>query len=687
MTKIKEFINNVSNKLLSSRLTKKIKVAILWLWEKADTVILYYLPFVALMIGANDINKSLFENKEKILNDPKSINWMIAKVVLICVISIALPVIGIVKKRKPRCTGWGLGILFAVSSYVFTESTMAANPLKENIAFMIVAPLFVYLLYLPGSFLFKRALSHKIYYGFITFVCVFYGILQYFVYAFRGAPIRASDINNLQSAVEISSEYSVFSGVGPQVLAFAILYFTLCVLILIFTKIETPKGKIRIGFGVGFLCLSVLFTAFNARLFDYGVEKRIIKLNYSGYEDKSTYMEVGNVLFFCMDVINSTTTEPDGYSEEKALEILSNYKAEEETGTKKPTVIAIMDESFADFSKLGNLKTNKDYMPFYNSLKENTIKGYVTVSAYGGYSCNSEFEFLTGNTMHFYPMGSAAYTQYVKTPQDSLVNYFKNRGYSTVALAGCSPGVWDLGEAYEYMGFDKKYYSSYFKSGGKIPEYINAKISDKTVFNEIISLYENRDGDDPMFLFATTMQNHSPYRITDYQITIDGIDNNEAQSYLSSIYETDKALEKLISYFSSVDDDVVVVFYGDHYPHIPSFSETLLGSELGSLSTERNADIHSTPYFIWANYDIEEKNEDMSLNYLSNELLEVCGAPKTDFHLYLDAVKAEIPIISSFGYKGKDGKWYRTGEKSPYTKILNEYNIVQYYRVSEKYDQ
>lgn len=60
-----------------------------------------------------------------------------------------------------------------------------------------------------------------------------------------------------------------------------------------------------------------------------------------------------------------------------------------------------MNESFADFEHIAQFKTNKDYLPNYHKLQEESISGYVSVSAYGGYSCNSEYEFLTGNTLGF----------------------------------------------------------------------------------------------------------------------------------------------------------------------------------------------------------------------------------------------------------------------------------------------
>ena len=60
----------------------------------------------------------------------------------------------------------------------------------------------------------------------------------------------------------------------------------------------------------------------------------------------------------------------------KAEEENRNINVSGKKTTKQtPNVIAVMNESFSDLSVLGDFKTNQDYMPFYHSLKKNTIKG------------------------------------------------------------------------------------------------------------------------------------------------------------------------------------------------------------------------------------------------------------------------------------------------------------------------
>ena len=651
------------------------------------TLIMYYFAMLLPAIGINLAVSAVqsFKSFEELKNSPDK-SHVIFLIVLCAVFILAAAasvVIGAVKKLRPHSDSYSLGLTLALVSYLFTETCMGAPFAKDSMLFGIAAPVFMCLLYLVGSGLFK---SPKIYFIILTAFFHVYGVAQYFVFSFRGAPVRPSDINNIASAFEISSDYSFGGGPDIALIAYTVLSLAACIAVTVFAKIEPLRLKIRLITAGGAIAVLIVFCVLSTRLYSYGVENRIIRLNFSGGEDHDTYRVSGNVLMFYLDAVNGRLIKPSGYSDDRAIEILSRYDSGDKAAEKTPTVIAIMDESFADFARLGSFETDKDYMPFYHSLSDNAIKGFVTVSAYGGYSCNSEFEFLTGNTMGFFPMGSAAYTQYLKTQQDSLVGYFNDLGYDTLAMAGCSKNLWRIGDAYGYMGFDRKLYQSDISSSRS--KRVNGRVSDEALFDRLIEEYNAKEAGKPMFVFMTTMQNHSPYKLpADPAIKLEDIDNDEAQAYLSYAYETDKALQKLVTYFSRVDEDVVIVFYGDHYPHIPEFSEELLGESLGTRSAGQNALIHQTPFMIWANYDIEEQQGvEISLNYLSNKLVEVCGTPKTDCQLFLDDVMAQVPSISAFGYMGISSEWFRAGDSSEYSDILNEYNIVQYYRIFKKYD-
>lgn len=86
-----------------------------------------------------------------------------------------------------------------------------------------------------------------------------------------------------------------------------------------------------------------------------------------------------------------------------------------------------MNESFADLKAVGDLQTSKDYMPFFRKLKENTIKGYTYSSVFGGNTANSEFEFMTGNTLAFLPDNSVPYQLFLRSKTAGLTYTLKDQ--------------------------------------------------------------------------------------------------------------------------------------------------------------------------------------------------------------------------------------------------------------------
>ena len=133
----------------------------------------------------------------------------------------------------------------------------------------------------------------------------------------------------------------------------------------------------------------------------------------------------GFAVTFLMDLKYLTVDKPEGYDAADAKETLKSYETEEKDAEEGelPNVIVIMDEAFSDPAVLGDMQTNEDYMPFIHSLQQgadHTVTGYLNVSVKGGNTANTEFEFLTGNSMNFLPSGSIPYQQYILGPTDSL---------------------------------------------------------------------------------------------------------------------------------------------------------------------------------------------------------------------------------------------------------------------------
>jgi phosphoglycerol transferase MdoB-like AlkP superfamily enzyme len=393
----------------------------------------------------------------------------------------------------------------------------------------------------------------------------------------------------------------------------------------------------------------------------------------------------GTAVAFLMELQYINIDKPDNYSADNAEEILSNYgngSDGDAANGSLPNIIVIMNEAFSDPAVLGDFETNQDYMPYIHSIMsgevDNTVSGYMNVSVVGGNTANTEFEFLTGSTMAFLPSGSVAYQQYLKKEMPSLASHLKELGYETIATHPYNSTGWDRNKVYPLLGFDEMYFIKDYSSPEKIRKYV----SDKSCYDKIISMYENKDNGTPMFVFNVTMQNHSSYTEEFDNFTPDievaGSNSSVLNNYLSLIKLSDEAFEYLTSYFEGVDEDTIIVMFGDHQPtnSVVSSIWKLNGGEYDE------ADRYKVPYVIWSNFDIGTKtSNDTSANYLAEELLNIAGINLNPYESFLEDLSKRYPILTAIRAEDADGTSHDTDE---ILDDINDYAILQYYRLFGK---
>nr|MDE6566899.1 LTA synthase family protein [Lachnospiraceae bacterium] len=421
----------------------------------------------------------------------------------------------------------------------------------------------------------------------------------------------------------------------------------------------------------------------------------------------------GYVLYFMANMGACKEEPPKGYSPERAEEILSRYRiGKEETGqsggtyldsleatglvtgeqaetlsvpeSTRPNLIMIMNESFADLRVLGkDFTPNQDVMPFYDSLTENTIKGYAESSVYGGYTSISEFEFLTGCTKAF--VSGNPYLQYITSEMPSLITIIKEQEeyQEAVALHPYNPSGYNRNRVYPLLSFDR------FLSLKDLqdPELLRVYVSDAEDYRQIYKLYENKPSGSRLCLFNVTMQNHNPYRINWYSedpVELSGsYYDYSVNQYLSLMKQSDRALQELVQYFEKESEPTLLVLFGDHQPHLPDgFYGHVMDKLPVQFELEDVMKEHLVPYLLWANYDIPEQNREeiSSLNYLSPLVLQAAGLPLTDYHRFLLDMQQSIPSISASGYYDAQAAATEIKQADAETaKWLEEYAIVQYY--------
>ena len=506
-----------------------------------------------------------------------------------------------------------------------------------------------------------------------------FGFVDYFVYLFRQNEFTFSDIRSIGTGLSVAGNYQFrIHDRG----AYAILGSIL--LIALIRKCHV-SFRSRIGMSVVSVLLGAVMTVC--------VAANSMYVNTETWEQKGTYRN-GYILNFVLGVRDSFVSAPDGYSEDAVAELEKEYSGNGSSYsgdyglTKKPTIIAIMNESFADLSVLGDLKTNEELTPFMDSMQENTVKGYALSSVFGAKTPNSEWEFMTGNSMAFLPSGSVVYQQYINQTPASIVTTLKDIGYTCVAMHPYYETGWSRNQVYPKLGFDETHFIDDFDQNNIIREYI----TDQEMYNKIIDRYESKAANENLFIMGITMQNHGGYTDTysnfPEKIYKTGRSYTDVNQYLSLVHESDKAIQNLITYFEHVDDPVEIVFFGDHQPSLNSaFYEMMNGKGLSNLTMEELEDLYKVPFFIWTNYDSTEKTVDItSLDFLSTMALEQAGIALPAYNQFMADMMEEVPAINSRGYYSKsEGAFLHLDEaEGEEAEWIQNYNILQYNSMFDK---
>ena len=574
-----------------------------------------------------------------------------------------------------------LGCFYTFETLTHQMSTMIELAKRLNIAFYYW--LFLFVFFIAG----RTSISMAICVAAIAII----GVGNYFVVMFRSNPIVPWDIYSFETAMSVADNY-VFS--VDWALAEHIAMFILMLIVGVRTNIRLNKKILRPILTVA-MCIPAYF--YISYLWQDNLERNT-GLNDTLFNAKYMHSKDGFFVSFILDIHFLQIEEPKNYSDEYALSLLNEQEVEKvETPEELPDIIAIMDETFSDPAVLGEFETNKDYMPFIHSILRgevaNTISGYTDVSVLGGNTANSEFEFLTGNSMAFFPNGSVPYLQYIRDGISTIVPQLEEYGYTTYGTHPYRAKGWNREFIYDLMGFDYRYFQGSFPFEDKLRNYV----SDEADFKSILEWRNNTEG--PFFMFNVTMQNHSNYGGDfdnfDPQIVAkfkNTSSNKYLNKYLSLMYETDQDVASLLSELSQSDRKTIVVFWGDHQPNDyvvrPIYKE--YGLDFDNQTYEQQQQRQKTPFFIWANYDIREQtNVEISLNYLNILLFETAGLQLDEYQTFRKNLwQGQIPMMNAVGYRNDDGDLVEYDDApEEIQNLLNEYQNIQYYRMEREYSK
>ena len=539
----------------------------------------------------------------------------------------------------------------------------------------------------------------------VPVACCILGIAEHFVMTFKGEAILPSDILALGTAMEVSEGYE-FTFTAGIVTSLALLEISLGLLSLIRPrKLSTPAHVLPAI--AGNLCAFLLVSVISLLGFSSIDLEQALNFGFDRWQPICTYVSQGFITSFTEMVNELPIEKPEGYTPDETKNIEqelvvaydSTYGSSEQRAAAvaqfneiKPTVIAVMNESFTDLSCFEQLKAAGYFGPnYYNSLPDTLVRGTMLASVTGGGTANSEFEFLTGATTAFVGVGKIPYQLYQMSDVDSLAKDLKELGYVATAMHPQNPVNYHRDKIYQQLGFGEFLSIDDF---GDAPYYHNG-VCDYVTYDKILELL--RTDERPQFIFDVTMQNHGGYEIgsvpaeelTNYWV--EGASENTnamLNTYLTCINASDRDLEYFINELRNIGRPVVLVFFGDHQPSIAtSLNDELYPQEDTASHAFR---VHQSTYFVWANYEIAGNNElnvydTVGANEIAAIALNKIGAPLTDHQKALLATRSDVPSINVAGYLGADGLRYDLeSEDSPYTSTIDKLQRVQYLEFATK---
>jgi hypothetical protein len=270
----------------------------------------------------------------------------------------------------------------------------------------------------------------------------------------------------------------------------------------------------------------------------------------------------------------------------------TNWFAIARAPAHRPDVIVIQSESFFDARKLDPAIRKPLLAQFDRACREAMLHGELDVPAWGANTMRTEFAALTGireaslGYARFYPYA------FVRRAGASLASWLKGAGYRTLAIHPYHADFFGRERAYRHLGFELFMDIGAFADAPRAGAYI----ADEAVTDAILRTL--KQGDEPKFIFAVTMENHGPLHLesvndgdgTAFHDLGDAPELRELTAYLRHLVHADDMIGRLLGYLRGCGRDTVVCFYGDH---VPAMSRVY--SHLGRKPSKSD-------FFVWKNF-------------------------------------------------------------------------------------
>ena len=520
--------------------------------------------------------------------------------------------------------------------------------------------------------------------GLTTLVLHIVALINYFELDLHGTVLTYKDIWNIGTAANVLGEYKIQFTIESRFILLSAVAIILIMIELLIRKVVFHRNIIL---GIIMLIACVNVVRFNVDSVDpWSWEELYYKKGYI----------VGTIQHLAR--AQSLIRQPEGYTEE----LIAEKRGIGGTVSEYPDIILILNESYYDIGHLTTLKSDVDYMEYYNAL--GAIKGYASVPLDGGGTNDTEYELLTENSLALL-YNYSPFSNLSMKNANSIVRYLESIGYSTMAAHPETSGNYHRGTAWRDLGFDYTYFDDDFDN---LDYYGNRKYAtDSSSFNIFKQFYESMPVDRPRFAYLLTIQNHGGWDINEPELDIVHVSEisgyndkltkdtyvRKWNEYLSAVKLTDDFIRDLTDYFGTTDRPTVICMVGDHAPS--------LAKSINSVYNEREKylRIRQVPYFIWTNYEPEvglQEVGNIDVCALMPFVLKTAGMPLSPYYETLVELSEDVQsftnVISSQGerfggnvggYISDDGALGDISDNTRSGDLLRDYFYMEYNNIGD----
>lgn len=331
--------------------------------------------------------------------------------------------------------------------------------------------------------------------------------------------------------------------------------------------------------------------------------------------------------------------KPEAYEENKDSTIAQYLDEVTEqcdfNGDVKPNVIEIMSESYADFRVFDELNISEDVYAGLDEVAAKGVSGTAIVPTYASYTVRTEFELLFGLPVKSLNDPNMPQRMLLERQQPTIPSYYKAQGYSTAYVHPFQGSFYNRRSIYSRFSFD----TMIFEDDFTVPvDLYGTYIDDNTVYHQIEQMIT--DTEEPLYLHATTMQNHQPYD--------QGTGDTEFENYLQWVQHSSDGLADFIAALEQIDEPTIVLFIGDHFPSLRG--EDGIYAQLG-ITSENCSTLYEQKYVLWNNFglDVEEvqTTETVSVFYLPYIIMQAIDMPRDSFTQSMMDEMEVTPVYST----------------------------------------